>query len=131
MQSMCLVTAASVADPLIPDPDLGIRDKHLGSYFKSLVSIFFCLKKVNFLLQILIRDSVPFWPWIKDPGSGMENFGSGIIIPNPQHCSRGCLLPPGKTFVTGGFLVTVWPSVIVFGDFVSLFSQIKGPGCQI
>ncbi len=40
-------------------------------------------------LRIRIRDPVPFWPL--DPGSGMgknQDPGSGINIPDPQHCSK-------------------------------------------
>ncbi len=33
-------------------------------------------------MRIRIRD-----PYLFDPGTGMEKFGSGIIIPDPQHWS--------------------------------------------
>jgi hypothetical protein len=36
-------------------------------------------KYLNSSMRIRIRD-------LFDPGSGMEKFGSGTNIPNPQHC---------------------------------------------
>ncbi len=42
------------------------------------------------VLRIRIGDPVPFWSL--DPGSGMgkkSGYGSGINIPDPQHCCRG------------------------------------------
>ncbi len=35
-------------------------------------------------MQIRIRDLVN--PWIRDPGWKKLNPGSGIYIPDPQHC---------------------------------------------
>ncbi len=32
-------------------------------------------------MRIRIRDPKSFWPWIRDSGSGMEKFGSGVRGP--------------------------------------------------
>jgi hypothetical protein len=47
-------------------------DEHPGSYFRELINHFFELKYFNSLMQI------------GDPG--WKKFGSGINIPDPQHC---------------------------------------------
>jgi hypothetical protein len=60
----------------------GIRDEQLGSYFLK-------LRKTIFLVKMLIFcDADPGW---KQSGSGIREWkkvGSGINIPDPQHCSR-------------------------------------------
>jgi hypothetical protein len=38
---------------------------------------------LKFILRLRIRDLLT-----QDPGSGMEKCGSGINIPDPQHCQR-------------------------------------------
>jgi hypothetical protein len=65
-----------------PDPGSGIRDEQPGSYFLELRNHFFGVKILKF--------------FDGDPGSGMETVrirdpgwkkvGSGINIPDPQHC---------------------------------------------
>jgi hypothetical protein len=48
-----------------------IRDEPPGSYFRELRNNF-----LGYILQFFDAD----------PGSGMEKLGSGINIPDPQHC---------------------------------------------
>ncbi len=43
------------------------------------------------VLRIRIRD-------LFDPGSGMEKFGYGINIPDPQHCLEGSIYIRNKAF---------------------------------
>jgi hypothetical protein len=70
----------SVADPIFFYPwirDTGwkkirIRDEHPGSYFRGLRTIFLGFKILIF--------------FDADPRSGIEKFGSGINIPDPQQC---------------------------------------------
>jgi hypothetical protein len=64
----------------------GIRDEQPGSYFLELISHFFAFLGVKIL------------KFCEDPGSGMETVrirdpgwkkvGSGINIPDPQHCRK-------------------------------------------
>jgi hypothetical protein len=54
----------------------GIRDEQPGSYFLELINHFFGLKYFDSLMQI--RDGNN-----SDPGSGMENNGSGIRGKHP------------------------------------------------
>jgi hypothetical protein len=49
-----------------------IRDEQLGLYFRELRNNFFGLKYLNSLMRI----AEPGW----------KKFGSGIKIPDPQHC---------------------------------------------
>ncbi len=51
-------------------PGSGIRDDQPGSYFRELINHFFGVKIIKFF------DAYPGW----------EKFGSGINIPDPQHC---------------------------------------------
>ncbi len=55
-----------------------IRDEHPGSYFRELRNNFSGKNTyLNSLMRIRIRES--FWP-------GWKKFGSGINIPDSQHC---------------------------------------------
>ncbi len=45
-------------------------------------------------------DADPGWK-NSDPGSGMEKFGSGISIPDPQHRPVGYSLDAKKYFISG------------------------------
>jgi hypothetical protein len=58
-----------------------IRDENPGSYFRELSNISLGPKFLNSLLRFRISS-------LFDPGAGMEKFGSGINIPDPQHCSK-------------------------------------------
>jgi hypothetical protein len=42
-------------------------------------------------MQIRIRDTESFWPWIQDPVPRMEKIR--IRDPDPQHCKFGVFLP--------------------------------------
>jgi hypothetical protein len=59
------------------DPWIRIRDEQPGSYFRELRNHLFGLKYLNSLMRI--RDG-------KNSDPGWTNFGSGINIPDPQHC---------------------------------------------
>ncbi len=50
------------------------QDPDPGSYFRELKNNFLGLKILKF--------------FDADPGSGMEKFGSGMFIPDPQHCLK-------------------------------------------
>jgi hypothetical protein len=52
----------------------------------SLETIFWGVK----ILKFFDEDPGPGMEkvWIRDPGSGRKNVGSGINIPGPQHCRR-------------------------------------------
>jgi hypothetical protein len=77
-----------------------IRDDQPGSYFLELRNHFLELKYLNSLVRIRDPGSgmeTIFWVKIlkffdsdadPDPGSGMEKFGSGINIPDPQHWEK-------------------------------------------
>jgi hypothetical protein len=63
-----------------------IRDEHPGSYFRELRNNFWVKINLNSLMRIRIR-------YLLDPGSGIQDekiriqdAGSGIITPDPQHC---------------------------------------------
>ncbi len=60
----------------------GIWDEHPGSYFRELRKQFLGLKILKFF------DAVPesFLTWIRDPGGKNSDPGSGINIPDLQHC---------------------------------------------
>jgi hypothetical protein len=72
----------------IQDPGSRIRDEQLGSYFLEL--------RNHFFFAFLGVKILKFFD--EDPGSGMETVriqdrkksdpGSGINIPDPQHCKR-------------------------------------------
>jgi hypothetical protein len=71
---------SSVADPDPASGDFltpgsGIRDEQPGSYFLQFRNHFFGLKYIKYL-NSLMR--------IRDPG--WKKVGSGINIPDPQHC---------------------------------------------
>jgi hypothetical protein len=68
----------NVADPVVYDPR--IRDKHLGSYFLSLVTNFWVkITVLNFFVNSVLRIRIRDQRW-KNPG-----LVSRIIIPDPQH----------------------------------------------
>jgi hypothetical protein len=59
-----------------------IRDEQTGSYLRELKTIF-GIKYLNSFVRI--RDQG--WEKIRIRDQGWEKFGSGIKIPDPQHCS--------------------------------------------
>jgi hypothetical protein len=59
-----------------------IRDEHPGSYSESLEKIF------GLKILYLCSGSRSWIRNLVDPGYGMEKFGSGINIPDPQHCGK-------------------------------------------
>jgi hypothetical protein len=76
----------SVADPgsdafLTPGSGMGKNSRSGSSdhVSESLETIFSSLKILKFFYADQIRN-------LSDPGSGMEKFGFGITIPDPQHC---------------------------------------------
>jgi hypothetical protein len=75
-----------------PDPGSGIQDEQPGSYFLELRNHFFAIFWVK-ILKFFDEDpgSGMETVRIRDPGSGMEKsrIGSGINIPDPQHCFTG------------------------------------------
>ncbi len=95
----------SISDVSVADPDPGsgafltsgfvlgyksrsgsgilIRDEHPEHISENLETIVWVKKYLNSLMRMRIRDPESFLTL--DPGSGMEKFGSGINIPDPQH----------------------------------------------
>ncbi len=71
----------------IRDGKIRIRDKHPGSATLDTNDSFFLFAKVLESLAEEVEEVVATWS-LFDPGSGMEKFGSGIIIPDPQHWSQ-------------------------------------------
>ncbi len=61
--------------PLDPGSGMNI----LYQFSESLETVFWVKNYLNSLIRIRIWN-------LFDPGSGMEKFGSGTNIPDPQHC---------------------------------------------
>ncbi len=62
----------------------GIRDEQPGSYFLELRNHFWGLKYLNSLMRI--RDQGSGMETVRIRDSGLKKGGSGINIPDPQHC---------------------------------------------
>jgi hypothetical protein len=61
----------------------GIRDEQPGSYLLELRNYVFGLKYLNSLMRIIIRDGT-----IRIRDVKKSDPGSGINIPDPQHCPK-------------------------------------------
>jgi hypothetical protein len=79
-------------------PESGIRDEDPESYVRERRKIF-GIKKLTFF------DADPgyFCPWFRDPELKNLDPGSGIDIPDPQHCSRPATLPAPHAYTSPTF----------------------------
>jgi hypothetical protein len=89
-----------------------IRDEHPRSFFRELRIQFLGLKILKFFDADSGADLDSGIVLSMDPGSGMEKIGSGMFIPDPQHC-KNLLVKylKGKwllTFFTIFFLQMPW-----------------------
>ncbi len=73
-----LVLRIRIRDPRWVKNRIRIQDEQPGSYLRELRNQFFGFKYLNYLMQIRDR---------KNSDPGLKTFGSGINIPDPQHCS--------------------------------------------
>jgi hypothetical protein len=78
-----------------PDPGSGIGNEQPGSFFLELRNHFFWVKHLNSLMRIRDTQSVIRDGDSSDPGwkkSRIRDPGSGINIPDPQHCYLGMFM---------------------------------------
>ncbi len=118
-----------------PEPGSGIRDEHPDHpIFENLLSVF-CVRFFFFDTDLDPRSSILS---SLDLGSGMENIGSGINIPDPQNCCFRSLLfwfcyfltftyPPAGTGIFSNQLIT---SCLLCRPAAEMSRTTVGPTCH-